>query len=138
MLEWKFYGTINDDSRNIRKEVFVDEQGFTEEFGGKDDDSLHIVIYKEGSPAATARMIELGGGRFLIGRVAVLARYRGAGLGSLMLKLLEEKAREKCGDVIEISAQCQAQSFYEKNGYTAMGDIYFDEDRRHIHMEKEL
>ena len=37
-----------------------------------------------------------------------------------------------------LSAQVQAQGFYESCGYTAEGDTYLDEHCPHIHMTKTL
>lgn len=40
-------------------------------------------------------------------------------------------------DYFVLSAQVQAQGFYEKLGYVASGEPYLDEHCPHIHMEKQ-
>ena len=67
------------DARLIREEVFEREQEFQEEFDCWEDVSLHAVLYQEGNPVATARMLLLEDGKtYKIGRIAVRKPYRGA------------------------------------------------------------
>ncbi|MEO8211297.1 MAG: GNAT family N-acetyltransferase, partial [bacterium] len=49
---------------------------------------------------------------------------RGNGLGSMVLKFLEEKAKEKKFKRITLDARDNAVDFYKKNGYTVEGDSY--------------
>ena len=86
------------DARLIREEVFEREQEFQEEFDCWEDVSLHAVLYQEGNPVATARMLLLEDGKtYKIGRIAVRKPYRGQGLGRRMVEVMEEKARELGG-----------------------------------------
>ena len=39
---------------------------------------------------------------------------------------------------ISLHAQCRAEAFYQKCGYTPYGEIDYDEGVAHIHMRKEL
>ena len=64
--------------------------------------------------------------------------YRKQHIGSLVLKKLEEKARELGARELQLSAQVQAQGFYEKNGYQAFGSTYPDEHVPHISMKKKV
>lgn len=140
MIENKFYDRLCEPAKFIREEVFVKEQGFQNEFDEFDDTAIHVVLYQNGSAVATGRLIKKSekDGAFLIGRVAVLPQYRELHLGSDILKLLEGKAKSLHAKKIELSAQCQAQKFYEKNGYHANGEIFLEESCEHIHMEKSL
>lgn len=140
MKEIKLYKNgLPDEAKMIRTAVFVDEQGFREEFDGTDDKSLHAVLYIDGSPSGTARMFtEDEGKSFHIGRVAVLKKYRKLGLGSDIMNALCEKAKELGAEKCELSAQCRAKEFYKKLGFTESGDIYLDEGCPHIYMEKEI
>ncbi|WP_297421712.1 GNAT family N-acetyltransferase [Clostridium sp.] len=83
-------------------------------------------------------MLEENNSIFIIGRVAVLEKYRKLQLGSKIISELESIAKTLGGITIELSAQCKAQGFYEKLGYVASGEIYLDEFCEHIHMEKQL
>ena len=48
---------LTDDEMSIRTEVFVDEQGFEDEYDEIDDESHHIILYDdEGKPAGCCRI----------------------------------------------------------------------------------
>ena len=55
-----------------------------------------------------------------------------------LLQLTEAYVRRRGGRKLALSAQIQAQGFYEKCGFAPMGEVYLDEFCPHIHMEKEL
>lgn len=135
----KIHRKLHKDAINIRQKVFVEEQKFVNEFDDKDDVSLHFVIYKNGIAAGTARMFtEDGGESFHIGRVAVLPEYRKDGFGSKLVKAALKKASELGAKKAVLSAQCRVQHFYESLGFSASGEIYYDEYCPHVHMEKSL
>jgi len=135
---------LTDDEKFIREKVFIEEQGFSNEFDEIDEQSIHLLLYIDKKPVATGRLYKkMTDGEnteviYAIGRVAVLPEYRKLHLGSKVLELLEEKAKEIGAGKIELSAQCAVREFYEKNGYVAKGDIYYDEFCPHIRMEKSL
>ncbi len=129
------------DAHDIRQAVFVEEQGFNGllEFDSIDADALHAVLYLDGKPAGTGRLFPSDSpDMFTVGRLAVYPQFRKLHLGREILTALEQKAKELGASKIGLSAQCQAQGFYEKCGYTASGDTYLDEFCPHIHMEKLL
>lgn len=135
---YKFYNYLPEAARLIRTEVFVEEQGFANEFDDTDESCVHTVLWAGNEPAAVGRLIDCGDGVYAIGRVAVRKQFRGTGLGTEVMGVLENKARESGGKKVWVSAQCRAKSFYEGCGYTASGETYFDEHVEHIHMEKLL
>ena len=72
----------------IRFEVFVDEQNVPEELeiDGLDDEAKHVLAYSDDEPIGTGRILIDGH----IGRVAVLKKYRGLGIGkSVMQELIK-------------------------------------------------
>lgn len=141
-IEKQFFTGLNDDLRSIREVVFVEEQGFTDEFDDLDIDdiSFHLLLFIESKPVATGRLYQKDPFHsvYIIGRLAVLSDYRGLNLGSIVLTSLEEKARECGATSIELSAQCRAQGFYDKHGYITVGETYLDGDCPHILMVKNL
>lgn len=137
MTTHKFFDKLPEEAREIRLEVFVREQGFENEFDDIDERCLHLVLYENGFPAAAGRLYKADG-VYTLGRVAVRKSFRGKGLGSEVIKLLEEKAREEGAERTVLSAQCRVRKFYESIGYTASGEVYLDEFCEHIHMEKLL
>lgn len=134
------YGLENNpDAKIVRQAVFVEEQGFQNEFDEIDGRAWHVVLYEDGVPAATGRTFPKGdGGVYLIGRVAVQKAYRGRGLGEKVVRELEKKLKELGAGRAELSAQLQAQGFYEKLGYRPFGRVYHDEHCPHIAMGKDL
>ncbi len=134
--EHKFYSALPDEARLIRTEVFVEEQGFRNEFDESDGQCLHLVIFSDGTPAAAGRIFPPENGICVIGRIAVLKNFRGKNFGAEAVRLLEEKARELGAEKTALSAQCRVTGFYEKLGYKASGEVYNDEFCPHIHMEK--
>ncbi len=126
------------DIKALRKEVFMDEQGFENEFDDIDNKATHVLIYDAKTPVATGRLYTDDGESYTIGRVCVKKEYRGKKLGGRVLSALEEDARKAGGKSVTLSAQCAAQGFYEKSGYTATDDLHDDEGVPHVTMVKKL
>ena len=129
---------VTQEAKDIRIAVFMQEQGFENEFDDIDARAFHVVVYRDGEPLGTGRLFTDDPLRrcWTVGRVAVLPKARKLHLGRAVLTALEEQAKAVGAYRIGLSAQCQARPFHEKCGYTAMGDIYMDEHCPHIHMEK--
>ena len=128
------------EAKRIRQQVFIDEQGFMNEFDETDLTAWHCVLYVDDSAAATGRLYNDESMPFAahIGRLAVVKSERGSGLGSLMISLLEQFAVEQDIESISLSAQCRAERFYRMNGYVPEGEVYYDEHVEHIRMKKVL
>lgn len=138
-MEYKIFKELPENAKLIRETVFVKEQGFKEEFDSVDLIATHIVIYNDGKPAAVGRYFNEGNSpTYHIGRVAVMKEYRGLGYGKDIMDIAEKHIKAEGGEKIEVSAQLQAKLFYEKCGYTAVGDIYYDEHCKHILMFKNI
>lgn len=137
MIEFLHSDKLTDDEKYIRQTVFVDEQGFAEEFDDTDSRAVHIVMYSDNQPVGCCRLYESDNG-FHIGRLAVLKQYRGKSLGEKIMLEAEKTAKSLGADSIILSAQVRASGFYEKLGYIKYGDIYLDEFCEHIAMKKTL
>lgn len=137
-ISYRFYNALPEEAVKLRTEVFVDEQGFKEEFDSRDGESVHLILFCGGVPAAVGRIYPETDGVYYAGRIAVRKAFRGKKLGSEVMRLLEEKARELGAEQLALSAQCRVREFYEKSGYTASGEVYLDQFCPHIHMEKQL
>ncbi|MGM9641871.1 MAG: GNAT family N-acetyltransferase [Eubacteriales bacterium] len=133
----KVFDALPKDAEKIREEVFVLEQGFSEEFDAIDSVALHIVAYDNGSAVGTCRLFAGNEeGTYIIGRIAVTADYRGKGLGRYLLDQAEKIALRKGAARVELHAQCRAEAFYKKCGYESFGDIDYEEYCPHIRMRK--
>jgi len=133
----EYFNFLPRQAKLIRIAVFMDEQGFTEEFDALDEICTHLVMFDRDIPVATCRTW-LSEDGWHVGRLAVIKYYRGRGLGRDMLVHAEEYVRRLGGDSISLHAQCRAEAFYRKCGYTPYGEIDYDEGVPHMHMRKIL
>ncbi len=124
----------------IRQAVFVEEQGFHNEFDETDETCLHCVISDGPQPVATCRAFakEDGSGRWIIGRVAVSLPYRGQRQGEAVMNAMMKHLAQQGVREIELSAQCRAAGFYEKLGFISTGETHMDEYCPHVTMIKKL
>ena len=122
----------------IRKAVFMEEQGFQQEFDEIDDRAYHALILDGETPAAVGRLYTKDGKTYIIGRIAVMPSYRGKHLGEGVVTALEEQAKACGAASIALSAQCRVAGFYEKLGYTQTDDFHMDEFCPHVTMRKQL
>ena len=135
----KAYEKLPEEAHYIRQTVFVEEQGFREEFDTIDNTAVHAVGFIDGSPVATGRIFPAEeNGAYYLGRLAVLKNFRKNGTGSKMLVFLESEAAKRGASKIILHAQIQAQPFYEKNGYIAEGEPFLEGSAPHITMMKKL
>ncbi len=132
----KFTG-LNDDIIKIRTAVFIDEQGFKNEFDEIDQNCSHIVLYDNDNPIATCRYF-YEDNSYHIGRVAILKVYRGKHLGNKIMQIAENEIIKEGGKAIEVSAQVRVSDFYKKLGFNQVGEIYLDEFCEHIRMIKRV
>lgn len=125
---------------DIRKAVFVEEQGFdiNSEFDDIDERAIHLLATDNGIPIGTARLFFDEEEVCHFGRICILKEYRGKNIGRDMLFALEEKAKQLGAKRIVLGAQVTASEFYEKQGFTKFGRIYMDEFCPHIMMGKEV
>ena len=121
----------------IRQLVFVEEQGFHNEFDEIDDTCIHISMLDDHQVIGCARIFEEERG-LIIGRIAVRKEYRGQGLGSKILEFIHEYAKNNHYSETHLHAQCRACKFYESLGYTSYGPIEYDEHVEHIWMKKAI
>lgn len=136
-LTYKKHVGLNEDVINIRTSVFMQEQGFQNEFDQTDKTCTHLVLYDGNKPIATCRYFS-DGATYHIGRVAVIKEYRGKNLGNKMMQLAEAEIKKDGGKSIELSAQVRVKDFYQKLGYNPVGNVYLDEYCEHITMRKIL
>lgn len=114
--------------RALRRSVFIEEQGVSEaiEVDDKDNQAIHLLATLHGKPVGSARLLVLGDtGK--IGRVCVLPEARSTGLGAALMRAAVERFRTVPGvKKVKLGAQTHALGFYERLGFTAIGDA-FDE-----------
>ncbi len=134
----------------VRHQVFVVEQRVPVELERDEHDRV--------ADHAVARMGELviGTGRLLVeaagfagldpdlgpvghlGRLAVLRSDRGGGLGTRLVRALEQRAALVGVSCVYLAAQTPAVPFYEVLGYEAYGAEFDDAGLPHRHMWHQL
>lgn len=127
-------------ARQIRQKVFVEEQGFCDEIDGTDDRAEHFVVWwAEDLLAATCRVFwDEGIEGYMLGRFAVLPKYRGQSVGAFLMGEVEKHVREEGGKSITLHAQCPVSGFYRKLGFTEYGEVEDVQGCPHVWMRKEL
>lgn len=114
--------------RLLRRRVFIEEQGVSEadEVDDQDEAAIHLLASEGDAPIGSARLLrqdETG----KIGRVCVLASYRGRGIGAALIRAAVEEFRKQPGvKKVKLGAQSHAIGFYEGLGFTAYGPEYDD------------
>ena len=130
------YGNLPDGARDVRITVFVEEQGFQEEFDTIDHRAHHALLTVGTEPIGTGRVFIEEGTTWHIGRLAVKKEHRGQGKGAKILAYLEGIARENGATETILGAQCRAKEFYVQQGYAPYGEIFYEEDCPHVMMRK--
>jgi predicted GNAT family N-acyltransferase len=123
----------------VRHQVFVVEQAVPpalerDEF---DDIAVHLVALHGDDVIGTLRIV-VSGGSAKIGRMAVLAAHRKAGIGSLLMEHAGEVARSANAKEITLHAQLTAKEFYRRLGYREEGDVFEEAGIAHIAMRKRI
>jgi predicted GNAT family N-acyltransferase len=96
-----------------------------------DADAIHLLASDDaGRAIATARLLRDGH----IGRMAVLPDMRNRGIGSRLLTRLLDLAAERDMATVFLHAQCQAEPFYARLGFTAEGEVFKDAGIDHRYM----
>lgn len=140
MMKLNVFHYLPEEAKAIRIAVFCEEQGFQEEFDELDEKAFHVVACDDdNTPMGTCRYFPTETvGEFLIGRIAVLPAYRKMGVGAKLVREAERHILYSGGALIHIGAQVQAMPFYQRLGYTPVGERYMDEHVEHQGMEKRI
>jgi predicted GNAT family N-acyltransferase len=125
----------------VRRAVFIDEQGVPEdiEMDGADDEATHFVAYdpNHGHAVGTARLRTVAG-TAKAERVAVHANHRGNGLGTHLMTLAENGAREQGHEELHLHGQTSVEPFYQSLGYETVSDVFEEAGIPHVEMVKQL
>ncbi|MCH8497572.1 MAG: GNAT family N-acetyltransferase [Marinobacter sp.] len=123
--------------RQIRQQVFIDEQQVPEtlEWDSADELAEHfLLVLSRRQPVATARLVLSPTGTAHIGRMAVLPEHRGKGYGELLLRHVMGAALEAGSKDLQLSAQQYAIDFYQRSGFHICSDPYDDAGIPHLDM----
>ena len=115
----------------VRRQVFINEQEIpeSEEWDDADENSSHVLVYSEKRDVVGTGRIEPNG---KIARLAVLAEYRGQGVGSAILTRLLEEARKQGFSQVYLHSQTRALDFYKKFGFVSDEEIFCEGGIPHV------
>jgi predicted GNAT family N-acyltransferase len=123
--------------RFVRRAVFIDEQAIPEDMEWDEFDAICRHAIAEDATGTT-----VGCGRLLadghIGRLAVLAAWRGRGVGAALLRHLVDLARARGLPRAILNSQAHAMPFYARFGFIADGDEYLVAGSPHRTMTRVL
>ena len=134
IVDWPSFEAI---IRAIRRTVFMVEQGVSEalEVDPHDCQHTHALAFDDnGNGIATGRLLADG----QIGRMAVLAAWRGRGVGSAILTCLLDTAEARGLKRVTLNAQTHASAFYAARGFVECGGVFMEAGIEHITMTRAL
>ncbi len=120
----------------VRRAVFIVEQQIPEDMEWDADDALCLHALAEdaaGNPVATGRLLADGH----IGRIAVLADWRGRGVGAAIFEYLIGAAERRGYAELLLNAQTHAVGFYARFGFAPCGPEYMEAGIPHLPMRRE-
>ncbi|GGH20020.1 GNAT family N-acetyltransferase [Mucilaginibacter phyllosphaerae] len=119
----------------IRHEVFVLGQNCPAELErANEEESVHYLATVDDEPAGAARWRKTADG-YKLERFAVLAKYRGFGVGQQLVKTVLAGLPADA-NYIYLNSQIPAVSLYEKFGFEKTGPEFTEAGIRHYKMVK--
>jgi len=122
----------------LRREIFVGEQGIPADLDddGQDAGATLVLIYDGDFPVATGRFSIQSNGETVLARIAVRTRYRGQGIGGIVVSELEKLAIEEGARRFRLLPHDYLEDFYGKLGYRKTSEAGTVGRHRLIAMEK--
>lgn len=119
-VAWSTHGDL---LAEIRREVFIDEQGVPAEleWDGLDPTACHWLALVDSQPVGTVRLLHDGH----IGRMAVRRPWRRQGVGRALMTAVLDRGRSSQHQLF-LHAQVDAIPFYQRLGFAAEGPVFQD------------
>ena len=121
--------------QHVRRIVFILEQQVPEDLEWDEADAacLHAIAEDAaGHPIATGRLLSDGH----IGRIAVLAEWRGRGVGAAIFEYLIAAAIRRGHKELLLNAQTHAIGFYARYGFAPCGPEFIEAGIPHRPMRR--
>lgn len=124
---------------DLRTRVFVNGMGVPSEVAHDGHDDLpgvvHLLALDDERVVGTLRLLR-DGERVKLGHVAVDPGHRGEGLGTALLGLADQRARELGARRITLNALVDVAPLYERCGYAREGAPFDHQGLTHVRMAK--
>ena len=135
-------GTTYLDAVEIRKKVFIEEQGIdpVDEFDENENLFTYYVGYENNQPVVTARSRKIADDNdtWVVQRVATIENQRRRQLGQQLFSAIEKRAQQKQISKIRLHAQESAEPFYFVLGYQRVSGPEMEAGIKHYWMEKNI
>lgn len=118
--------------RELRAEIlrpgqFADELRYA---GDEAPDTLHAAVFDRGDPIAAASIMRepfperRGADDWRVRGMATTPHARGRGVGTALLQACVAHALAQQGEVVWCNARVPARGFYERGGFSPLGDVF--------------
>jgi len=98
--------------------------------------SQHLALVNDNVVLACLVLKPISGKEIKMRQVAVDTTVQGQGLGSRLVQVAEEYAKDQGFTIISCHARYTAQDFYERLGYQVVGELFKELDIDHFKMIK--
>jgi len=125
-------------SHDVRRQVFVEEQGISESLvfsGDGSIDEMHMVVKYGGSVIGTARVIFPAKNTAKIERMAIHKNFRHKGIGRGVITFLMGEIKHRQIKYVVLHAQHSVVEFYKSCGFKESGEPFFEAGIKHVKME---
>ena len=127
---------------DIRREVFVREQGLFQRSDQDENDtrSIHLVAEVDGQVVGTVRVFPAnnGNGHWVGGRLGVKSGYRSYGVGELLVKEAIQRVKKSGCTLFTAYIQLENEAFFAGLGWRAVGRVIEHCGKPHQVMEADL
>lgn len=116
--KWFRPGDDIKEALEIRRDVFWQELGLSEDQDVLDQYAYHLVLYYNGEAAAYGRISYGGKDTALLEKICVLPGFRRQGIGDGLVKVLDYKASQLGMKYSRVETVGKLEQFYGRIGYT--------------------
>jgi N-acetylglutamate synthase-like GNAT family acetyltransferase len=139
-IEYKYYCTVNNDFEILTNELDIEfsiknrnKQEMYNKYNKLNDIKDIIIVYDNQNPIGCGAIKKYDNSRYEVKRVYVKNEYRGNGISKVIMKQLEEIAKEKGIRILILET---SKTFVEAiNLYKKIGYIQIDNYRQYKDME---
>lgn len=103
-----------------------------------EENQFHFGIFSDKKAIACTILVPKDENRLKMRQVCTSQEYQGQGIGSKLLRFIEDWARDKGYSTIECNARKTAVDFYNKYGYQIEGEMFEEVGIPHYFMTKAL
>ncbi|TFF35086.1 GNAT family N-acetyltransferase [Mucilaginibacter psychrotolerans] len=121
----------------LRRDVLYPDQHLRDMEMDEDNHGYHFGTFAENKLVAVVSLFQREDG-WQFRKFAVIAELQGKGVGGQLLDYITEFARQENGRRLWCNARFPAIGFYNKFGFTAIGELFHKNGIDYIVMQKDL